>query len=74
MYMYLALNDVQILCNVQGLLYHNYRSRRCPRKRPPKHDIATTSLRMTYCTLREQLFAWKMVYPETTIGVMNDKL
>ncbi|GFX43663.1 uncharacterized protein TNCV_511121 [Trichonephila clavipes] len=68
----LVRNDVQIPCSIHGLLYHNHASQKRPRERPPKHNTATTSLCMTYCTLREQLFAWKTAYPDTTIGGMSD--
>ncbi|GBN58685.1 hypothetical protein AVEN_243464-1 [Araneus ventricosus] len=34
----------------------------------PKHNNA--SLCMTCCTREEQLFAWQMAYPDTTINVM----
>ena len=38
-----------------------------------KHSTATIGQCMTCCTLREQQFAWKTAYPDTAIGVMNDK-
>ncbi|GFU90888.1 uncharacterized protein TNCV_4922211 [Trichonephila clavipes] len=69
----LVRNDVQIPCNIHGLLYHNHGSQKRSRERTPKHNTATTGLCMTYCTLREQLFAWKTAYPDMTIRVMNDK-
>ncbi|GFV23702.1 uncharacterized protein TNCV_2266721 [Trichonephila clavipes] len=64
--------SVGIAC-IHGLLYHNHGSQKRLRERPPKHNTATTGLCMAYCTLREQLFAWKMTYPDMTIRVMNDK-
>ncbi|GFY19726.1 uncharacterized protein TNCV_4648981 [Trichonephila clavipes] len=69
----LVRNDVQIPCSIHGLLYHNHGYQKRPRYRPPKHNTATIGLCMTYCTLKEQLFAWKTAYPDSTIGVMNDK-
>ncbi|GFY05632.1 uncharacterized protein TNCV_4402991 [Trichonephila clavipes] len=69
----LVRNDVQIPCSIHGLLYHNHGSQKCLRERPPKHNTATTGMFMTYCTSREQLFAWKTAYPDMTISVMNDK-
>ncbi|GFU71649.1 uncharacterized protein TNCV_3035891 [Trichonephila clavipes] len=69
----LVCNDVQIPYSIHGLLYHNHGSQKRPRERPPNYNTATTGLCMIYCTLREQLFAWKMAYPDTTISGMNDK-
>ena len=60
----LVRNDVQILHCIQGLLYHNQGFQRRSRERPLKHNTTTTSLCMTCCTLREQLFAWKTAYAD----------
>ena len=49
-------------------------SQRYPRECPPKNNAAITDLLMTCYTLRQQSFAWKMVYLDTVIGMMNDKL